>query len=110
MLDAERWLALGAAAERDAVRRRAALSSLDALVATADVRLPAWRVRSDIETAAGYAFPATSPHFCRRTSKTAVRHAISVAESAALALLVKPLLGESDFEVLYSPFAGLDLA
>jgi hypothetical protein len=104
-LDAEQWLAIGHSAQRDAVRRRAALHSLEEIVATADVRLLAWRIRGDIETAACYAFPSSR----RPSDEVAVQVAIGVAESAALAILVRPLLSEPDFDALYSPFTGLDL-
>jgi hypothetical protein len=101
------WLAVAAAAERDASARTTARAMLDALIAHNGLGMRAWSVLDDVETISYGTFGQWSGRLMSRRTAAALRLARNAANTAALALLGRPLLCRDDFEVLYQPFGAL---
>ena len=79
-----------------------AAALLDAVLADRRLAVTAWYVRDLVETSAHLAgCDARGARACERDR----RRACELAELAALALLVRPLLPAGDFGALYAPFA-----
>ena len=80
-----------------------ALALLDAVLADRQLGVSAWYVRDQVETSAFVASRGRGERTC------VPRAARKLAEAAALALLVRPLLPAADFATLYGPFARVGL-
>ena len=102
----DQWLSVAASATHDANARTSASATLDQLVAQHGFAVDAWSVADDVETAFHYSVGAMR---CPppRSASAPLRVARQTASTAALALLLRPLLGEGQFESLYQPFASL---
>ena len=102
----DQWLSVAASAMPNANARTNASATLDHLVAQHGFGVDAWSVADDVETAFHYSVGAMrcSPP---RSAGAPLRVARQTASTAALALLLRPLLGDGQFDSLYRPFASL---
>jgi hypothetical protein len=79
--------------------------SLEALVARCGLRVEAWSVADDVETAVYYSLGSRG--FAPSREGASLRLARQAATTAALALMVRPLLDATEFASLYQPFASV---
>jgi hypothetical protein len=79
--------------------------SLEALIERCGLRVEAWSVADDVETAVYYSLGSRG--FAPSREGASLRLARKAATTAALALLVRPLLDATAFASLYKPFASL---
>lgn len=103
-LPAGDWL--DAATRACSPAQEAAAADAKRLVRQGGAALMAWYLNDAIDTAAWYGRCATSHRSDGRT-RVQIGVAIAAARTAALALLVRPRLGEQRFRILYAPFAQL---
>lgn len=102
-LPAGDWLDVAVRAR--ALAQEAAAADAQTLVQQGGATLIAWYLDDAIDTAAWCRWCAQSCPNARTRAQIDV--AIAVARTAALALLVRPRLGEGRFRILYAPFAQL---
>lgn len=102
----DEWLSVAASLTRDASSRAEANAMLDQLVAQHKLGVDAWTIADDVETALQYSIGSMGCAPSRRDSAS-LRLARQAANTAALALFVRPLLTTQDFESLYHPFAAV---
>ena len=108
-LKALEWLGIGysvAADRTGSTRRQAARAAVEAAVDRHTLRLPAWHVRDALDTAVFIAMRHVSVG--SRAQLRAATAAHAAAESAALALLVVPLIQREAVDCLCAPFDALN--
>lgn len=103
-LPAGDWLDAAARARSSA--QEAAAADAKRLVEQGGAALMAWYLDDATDTAAWYCWCAQNQRSDGRT-RARIGAAIAAARIAALALLVRPRLGERRFRILYAPFAQL---
>jgi hypothetical protein len=79
--------------------------SLEVLIERCGLGVEAWSVADDIETAAYYSLGSRG--FAPSREGASLRLARQAATTAALALLVRPLLDATEFAAFYKPFASV---
>ena len=79
--------------------------SLENLVVRCGLGVEAWTVADDVETAVHYSLGSRG--FAPSREGASFRLARQAATTAALALLLRPLLDAKEFASLYKPFASL---
>lgn len=102
------WLDIGnslAADRNGSIARQAARSVVDAALDRHTLWLPAWHVRDAVDTAAFFGTRHVSEWSRERRRAAAAAH--TAAESAALALLVAPLIQRDAVDCLCAPFPAL---
>ena len=104
-LDGEEWLAAADRARQSDLARRLVADRLRVLVRQNGASLFAWWLNDGIDTQAWCCPRASSPLHSSRVTR-AIRDARDAARVAALAVLLRPQLGEQQFRVLYEPFAS----
>lgn len=103
-LPAADWLSAAARARSAAQEPAAAHAKM--LVRQGGAALMAWHLHDAIDTAGWYCWCAQS-HGSDGRTRAQIGVAIVAARMAALALLVRPRLGEQRFRILYTTFAEL---
>jgi hypothetical protein len=98
------WLAV-ASVSRNAVAWSTSRALLETLIAHHQLGVQTWDAADDVETAIFYSLGPDG--LSARQAGASLRTACDAAKTAALALLVRPLLTAGDFETLYRPFATL---
>lgn len=101
----DEWLSVAGSLTRDASSRAEANAMLEQLVAQHKLGVEAWSIADDVETALQYSIGSMRCAPSGRDSAS-LRLARQAASTAALALLVRPLLTTQGFESLYHPFAA----
>ena len=102
----DEWLRVAASVTHETSSGGEARAALDQVVAQHGLGVDAWSVGDDVETAFEYSLGVTgdtlSPRVC-----DSLRLAREAADTAALAVFVRPLLTEEQFESLYRPFSSM---